>query len=130
MFGIVGFIIAVSTMNTAARYVSLFLMAQSYAAFITFLTWISNSIPRPPAKRAVALAFINAFSQLGNIAGSYVWPSNWGPTYRYSYAICIATNGFCIIVCYIFKRHLEHMNRKFEREEEEEGRPKGFRYIS
>lgn len=130
MFGVVGFIIAVSTMNTAARYVSLFLMAQSYAAFITFLAWISNSIPRPPAKRAVALAFINAFSQLGNIAGSYVWPSNWGPTYRYSYAICIATNGFCIVICYIFKRHLEHMNRKFEREEEEEGRPKGFRYIS
>lgn len=47
-----------------------FLMAQSYAGFIIFLTWISNSIARPPSKRAVALAFINAFSQLGNIAGS------------------------------------------------------------
>jgi hypothetical protein len=29
-FGILGFVIAISTMNTAARYVSLFLMAQSY----------------------------------------------------------------------------------------------------
>jgi predicted MFS family arabinose efflux permease len=85
--GIVGFIIAMSTMNTAARYVSLFLMAQSYAGFITFLAWISSCIPRPPAKRACALAFINAFSQLGNIAGSYVWPSVWGPTYRYSCGI-------------------------------------------
>jgi hypothetical protein len=47
-----------------------FLMAQSYAAFITFLAWVSNSIPRPPSKRAVALATINAFSQLGNVAGS------------------------------------------------------------
>lgn len=47
-----------------------FLMAQSYAGFITFLAWVSNSIPRPPSKRAVALAFINAFSQLGNVAGS------------------------------------------------------------
>jgi predicted MFS family arabinose efflux permease len=86
-FGIVGFVIALSTMNTAARYVSLFLMTQSYAGFITFLAWISSSIPRPPAKRAVALALINAFSQLGNVAGSYVWPKNWGPTYRYSFAI-------------------------------------------
>lgn len=70
--GVVGFVIAVSTMNTAARYISLFLMAQSYAGFITFLAWISNSFSRPPAKRAVALALINAFSQLGNIAGSCV----------------------------------------------------------
>ncbi|KZT72529.1 sugar transporter, partial [Daedalea quercina L-15889] len=130
MFGIVGFIIASSTMNTTARYVSLFLMAQSYAAFITFLAWVSNSIPRPPAKRAVALAFINAFSQLGNVAGSYVWPTAWGPSYRYSYAICIATNGFAVLVCYVFRRHLEHLNRRLEEREREEGRPAGFRYLT
>ncbi|KZT13068.1 MFS general substrate transporter [Laetiporus sulphureus 93-53] len=148
-FGIVGFIIALSTMNTAARYVSLcatfcfisdvhscklhepcrFLMAQSYAGFITFLAWVSNSIPRPPAKRAVALAFINAFSQLGNIAGSYVWPSKWGLSYRYSYAICIAANGMCIVLCYAFKRHLERLNARMEREEAE-GRARGFRYLT
>ena len=47
-------------------------MAQSYAGFVCFLTWTSNTLARPPSKRAVALAFINAFSQLGNIAGSWV----------------------------------------------------------
>lgn len=66
-------------------------MAQSYAGFIAFYIWIrqvyivpvqlntqliskldyfSHSFPRPPAKRAVALAFINAFGQLGNIVGA------------------------------------------------------------
>ncbi|OBZ76616.1 Pantothenate transporter liz1 [Grifola frondosa] len=114
----------------AARYVSLFLMAQSYAGFIIFLAWVSNSIPRPPSKRAVALALINAFSQLGNIAGSYVWPKGWGPTYRHSYAICIATNGLCIVMLYIFKRHLEGLNREIARKEAEEGTPKGFRYLT
>ncbi|KAG8688454.1 actin [Ceratobasidium sp. 423] len=68
--GIIGFVIAIASMNTAARYISLFLMAQAYAGLIVLLSWVSNSIPRPPAKRAVALAFINAFSQLGNVAGS------------------------------------------------------------
>ncbi|KAJ3532449.1 hypothetical protein NM688_g7421 [Phlebia brevispora] len=130
VFGIIGFIIAIATMDLAARYVALFLMAQSYAGFITFLTWISNSIPRPPSKRAVAIALINAFSQLGNIAGSYVWPSMWGPTYRNSYAICIATNGFCIIMCYVFKKHLEHLNKKAEIKEQTERRPAGFRYFT
>ena len=47
-----------------------FLMAQSYAGFVVFYAWMSNSFPRPPSKRAVALALINAFSQLGNVAGS------------------------------------------------------------
>ena len=63
-------------------------------------------------------------------ANRYVWPKNWGPTYRHSYAICIATNGLCIVMCYIFKLHLERENRRFAKKEEEEGRPEGFRYIS
>ncbi|KAI0068747.1 MFS general substrate transporter [Artomyces pyxidatus] len=128
-FGIIGFIIAVSTMHIGARYVALFLMAQSYAGFICFLAWTSNTLARPPAKRAVALAFINAFSQLGNIAGSYVWPKNWGPTYINSYAICIATNGLCIVMCYVFRQALARQNKELERKEQEEGREPGFRYI-
>ncbi|KAG8898875.1 hypothetical protein FRB99_007087 [Tulasnella sp. 403] len=74
LVGMMGMVISLSTMNTAARYIALFLQAQSYAGFIVFYSWISNTFPRPPAKRAVALALVNAFSQLGNIAGSYVRP--------------------------------------------------------
>ncbi|KAH8118286.1 sugar transporter [Phellopilus nigrolimitatus] len=128
--GIVGFIIAISTMNIAARYISLFLMASSYCGFVTFFAWISNSISRPPAKRAVAIAFINAFSQFGNIAGSYIWPTAWGPSYRNSYAICIATNGLAIVMCYVFRSHLNRLNKKLDEEEEENGKTeKGFRYM-
>jgi len=47
-------------------------MAQAYAGFVVLYAWMSNSFPRPPSKRAVAIALINAFSQLGNVAGSYV----------------------------------------------------------
>jgi len=128
MFGIVGFAIAAATLNTGARYLSLFLMAQSYAAFIAFLAWVSNSIPRPASKRAVALALINAFSQLGNVAGSYVWPTGWGPTYRYSCGICIATNGLAILMCWVFRQHLASLNRKAIKEAEgQKGKP--FLYL-
>ncbi|TFK43580.1 MFS general substrate transporter [Crucibulum laeve] len=128
--GILGFVIAISTMNTAARYISLFLMAQSYAGFVVLYAWMSNSFPRPPSKRAVALALMNAFSQLGNVAGSYVWPTAWGPTYRNSYGICIATSGTAILMCWIFRMHLISLNKKLDREEEERGvKTKGFRYM-
>ncbi|THH31322.1 hypothetical protein EUX98_g2895 [Antrodiella citrinella] len=128
--GIIGFVIAISTMNTAARYISLFLMAQSYAGFVVLYAWVANTFPRPPSKRAVALALINAFSQLGNVAGSYVWPSTWGPTYRNSYAICISCAGFAIVLCYVMKLHLQSLNRQLDRVEEEKGvKIKGFRYL-
>ncbi|KAF9569060.1 MFS general substrate transporter [Agrocybe pediades] len=127
--GVLGFVIAISTMNTAARYISLFLMAQSYAGFVVLYAWVSNSFPRPPSKRAVALALINAFSQLGNVAGSYVWPTGWGPSYRKSYGICIATSGVAIVMCWIFREYLKRANAKLEREEEEGGKKKGFRYM-
>jgi len=126
--GIVGFIIAICTMNTAARYISLFLMAQSYAGFVVLYAWMSNTFPRPPSKRAVALALMNAFSQLGNIAGSYVWPSGWGPTYRNSYAICIACAGCASVMCLVFRFHLASLNKRLEKQEANV-KDRGFRYI-
>ncbi|PQE04963.1 pantothenate transporter liz1 protein [Rutstroemia sp. NJR-2017a BBW] len=57
------FILAAATTATAPRYVAMMLMVPGvYTAFVVALAWISNTLPRPPAKRATALAFINAVS--------------------------------------------------------------------
>lgn len=109
--GIVGFIISMSTEVVAARYVALFLQAGAYAGFIVFYSWISSSFPRPPAKRAVAIAMINAFSQLGNIAGSYVWDLEENG-YRSSYGIVLSMFGVTIVGCYGIKLMLVNLNKK------------------
>ena len=114
--GIVGFVISMATTQTAARYVALFLQAGSYAGFIVFFSWISSSFPRPPAKRAVAIAMINAFSQLGNIAGSYVWALKENG-YRKSYGIVLAMFGITIVGCYLFKMMLVAENKKLDEAE-------------
>ncbi|KAF8558925.1 MFS general substrate transporter [Imleria badia] len=129
LLGILGFSMAMLSMNIVIRYISLFLMAQSFAGFIVFWAWVSNSIPRPPAKRAVALAFINSFATLGNIIGSYVWPSVWGPSYAKSCAICIVTSSLCILMSWAFRKHLSHLNLELEAEDAMLTRPKGFRYL-
>jgi hypothetical protein len=127
---IIGFIIAISTMDTAARYVSFFLMVTNYIAFICIFAWTSNSFPRPPAKRAVALALTNAVGQMGSLAGSYIWPKEtFGPTYRYSYAICIASLGLGLVMCFVFRRSLMSSNKQLQKDEEEQDAEKGFRYI-
>ncbi|KAH5239483.1 hypothetical protein HBI71_224800 [Parastagonospora nodorum] len=113
MFGMVGFIISMSTLNTAARYVALFMQASSYAGFIVFYSWISSSFPRPPAKRAVAIAMINAFSQLGNIAGSYVWNMT-DNGYRNSYGVVTAMFGVTIAGCFIFRVVLVRLNKRLD----------------
>ncbi|KAE8367307.1 major facilitator superfamily domain-containing protein [Aspergillus caelatus] len=139
LVGLVGFIISMSTLNVAARYVALFLQAASYAGFIVFYSWISSSFPRPPAKRAVAIAMINAFSQLGNVAGSYVWdlPENG---YRKSYGIVTAMFGITIVGCYGFRMLLKNLNKELEEAEHEDipqpdadetrAMSKGFRYLT
>jgi len=128
--GMIGFIIALATRNTAARYISFFLMAQSYAGFVVFYTWMSNTIPRPPSKRAVALAWINAFSQLGNIAGSYAFPTFFAPTYRKSYGICISMFGVAIAICFVLRQYLGRVNKRMAADEEQRGvKTRGFRYL-
>ena len=131
-----------STLNVAARYLALFLQASAYAGFIVFYSWISSSFPRPPAKRAVAIAMINAFSQLGNVAGSYVWDLK-ADGYRKSYGIVTAMFGVTIAGCWVFKMVLVRMNKELDQEDEgvagrqqevpEGGDPermnKGFRYL-
>lgn len=114
--GVVGFVISMSTTNVAARYVALFLQAGSYAGFIVFYSWISSSFPRPPAKRAVAIALINAFSQLGNVAGSYVWDLK-DNGYRKSYGIVLSMFGVTIAGCWVFRMMLKNLNEKLEESE-------------
>lgn len=58
-------------------------------------------------KRAVAIAFVNAFSQLGNIAGSYIYPSDWAPGYRKSFGIALGC--FVASICADSANHLGYI---------------------
>ncbi|KAM6525879.1 hypothetical protein FALCPG4_011411 [Fusarium falciforme] len=115
--GLVGFIISMCTGNVAARYVALFLQAASYAGYIVFYSWISSTFPRPPAKRAVAIALINAFAQLGNIAGSYVWGLK-DNGFRGSYGIVTAMFGATVVGALALRMMLARMNKQLEEQEE------------
>ena len=71
---IAAFILVVATTAFAPRYVAMMLMIPGvYTGYVVALGWISNTIPRPPAKRAAALAIVNAFSNLSQIYASYMY---------------------------------------------------------
>lgn len=50
-FAVIAYIIAASTIKTGPRYLSMMLMVTGvYTGYVVALAWISNTLPRPPAK--------------------------------------------------------------------------------
>ncbi|KNZ72033.1 hypothetical protein J132_05082 [Termitomyces sp. J132] len=114
---IVGFIIGLSTMKIPGRYVAMFLMASGYAGFAMTLVWVSNAIPRPPAKRAAAMGIVNGIGNLGNLIGSYTWKTEWGPEYHQSMAISLAALVFSTILAWVTRQMLIQKNNQLDADE-------------
>ncbi|KAG8221321.1 MFS general substrate transporter [Butyriboletus roseoflavus] len=116
---ILGYIISLATMSTGGRYFSLFLMTTGYCGFALTLTWVSHTIPRPPAKRSVALGLVNGFGNLGNVMGSYIWKANWGPEYHQSMVIALSSLVLSSALSFLMRQMLIRENKRMEREERE-----------
>ncbi|EJD08021.1 MFS general substrate transporter [Fomitiporia mediterranea MF3/22] len=114
---IIGYIIALSTFSVGGRYVALFLMASGHAGFALTLVWVSNTIPRPPAKRAAAIGLVNGIGNIGNLIGSYAWKAKWGPQYHQSMVIGIAALTFSSFLAFVMRCILKRMNKKLDEDE-------------
>lgn len=116
VLSLVAFIIAAASLNIGARYFSMCLMIPSlYCAFVVILTWISNCCPRPPAKRAAAIAIVNCLSNSTSIWNAYLYPSGDAP--RYLVAFCC--NSAFIVLSILFavglRIRLTVLNKRIER---------------
>lgn len=49
------------------------MIGANYSGYVVALAWISNTLPRPPAKRAAAIAGINALSNVCQIYSPYMY---------------------------------------------------------
>ena len=79
---IIGFLVFMFTKGFGPRYFSFFLMNFVFAMNGTCYAWIANAIPRPPAKRATALAFINSIGNTASIWTPYTYTDSSAPYYR------------------------------------------------
>ncbi|KAK7022168.1 tartrate transporter [Favolaschia claudopus] len=114
---ILGFIIGVSSDNVGARYFAMFLMAVGYAGFSMTAVWVSNVIPRPPAKRAAAIGVVNGIGNLGNLMGSYTWKSEWGPKYHNSMIISLCGLALSTVMAFGIRQHLMRKNKQLDEDE-------------
>ncbi|KAF2178838.1 permease of the major facilitator superfamily [Zopfia rhizophila CBS 207.26] len=116
---IIGFVVFMTTDSFGPRYFSFFLMNFVFAQNGTIYAWISNAIPRPPAKRAAALAFINSVGNSASVWTPFTyWPSS-GPHYRPALGICIALEVLALTSFIGMRFYLQYQNRQLERMENE-----------
>ncbi|RMZ81727.1 hypothetical protein DV738_g2102, partial [Chaetothyriales sp. CBS 135597] len=115
----IGFIIFMVTENFGARYFSLFLMSILWAMNGTVYAWIASSIPRPPAKRAAAFAFINSIGNTASIWTPFTYKKQDAPFYRPALGINIAMQTTTGIMAILLRIILERQNKELDRLERE-----------
>lgn len=110
-------VIAVSTLNIAARYVAIMLLPASfYASAIVTLSWITASLSQPTAKRASAIAFINALCNTPNVWCSYLY--NGAPRFTTAFIVNVAATGLAITFAFASRIYLRRQNARLDRGED------------
>ncbi|KAL1586108.1 hypothetical protein WHR41_04747 [Cladosporium halotolerans] len=116
---LVGCFIFMFAHNNGARYFSLFLMMFIFAMNGTTYAWIANAIPRPPAKRAAALAFINSFGNAASIWTPFTYFTWSSPYFHPAMGIIIGLTAIAGICGIILRFLLERDNKRLARLENE-----------
>jgi len=114
---IIGFIIFMTTTSFAACYVSFFLMVFVFALNGILYAWIADAIPRPPAKRSAALAFINSFANIASIWTPFTYYPSESPQYRVANGISIGLLIVSMICAIIVHLITIRQNKELDRQE-------------
>lgn len=94
------------TTNKVAQYVlTIFAFGTIYGCSPIIKTWVADIIPRPAAKRAVAIALINSIGNASSIYSSWLWPDKDAPRYIPGFATTTTWLGV-LSICSIVFAHL------------------------
>lgn len=130
LIGAIGNILVITTHGVGPRMFAMYLMPIGILPpFQMILAWITSSFPRPLGKRAVVVATCGMFGNAAGIYGSYMYPPSNGPQYVPAGIGLAVVCCFCATMAIIIRFVLKRENAKLERQEQEQGLNKGFRYI-
>lgn len=109
-------VIAVSTLSVPARYVAMTLVPGGvYGSAAVTLSWITNTLNQPRAKRAAAIALINAVCNTPNIWCAYLYSN--APRYLPAFIVNIAAAGLAVVFATVTHIHLRRQNAKLDKGE-------------
>ncbi len=101
--GCVLFIAVTTSTNNVVQYVlTIFAFGTIYGCSPLVKTWVSDVIPQPAAKRAVAIALINSIGNASSIYSTWLWPKEHAPRYIPGFATTTSWLGLLAICTVIF----------------------------
>lgn len=113
LVAIVGFAMAVGTLNIAVRYVGIMLfVGATYGVNNIILSWTASVLGQTDEKKAVAIAMANTFGNAASIYTPYLWPDSDAPRFL---GAMLASIGFSlgVIVCaWVMRFSLQHKNKR------------------
>ncbi|KAF7376398.1 putative pantothenate transporter [Mycena sanguinolenta] len=106
-------IIAISTLNTAIRYVSMMLLPASfYGATVVILSWVAGTLTQPAVKRAAGIALINAVCNTPNIWAPYLY--SHPPKYVNAFSVNIVASVLAILFASATMFYLKRQNTRLD----------------
>ncbi|KIX01093.1 uncharacterized protein Z518_10159 [Rhinocladiella mackenziei CBS 650.93] len=108
--GCVLFIAVTTSTNKMVQYVlTIFAFGTIYGCSPLVKTWVSDVIPQPAAKRAIAIALINSIGNASSIYSTWLWPKKDAPRYIPGFATTTTWLGvlccLTVVFAWLFKKH-------------------------
>jgi len=115
---LVGFIMAASSLNTAVRFISLFLFATgAYSANSIIIGWVAATCGQTPEKKAGALSIMNCIAMTSFIFTPYLDPASDGPRYLTAMSSNAAFVAGVIVCTFIMRFWLQQVNKKLRKDD-------------
>lgn len=115
---LIGFVMAAATLNTAARFISLFFFAAgSYSANSIIIGWVAASCGQTPEKKAGALSIMNCIAMASFIYTPYLYPASDGPRYVMAMSANAAFVTAVIVLTWTMRAWLMVINKRMRRED-------------
>ncbi|EFQ27443.1 uncharacterized protein GLRG_01938 [Colletotrichum graminicola M1.001] len=134
---LVGFIVSGAATDVTSRYLGAMIMLPGiYTGFNMSMVWTANTIYRPAAKRAAAVAFNNAVSTMSSIYGSYLYPNDAAPRFILAFSVNAGMAFMAIVASTVLRFVLKRENHRLAVQEQEMDAKgpmrivgRGFRYM-
>ncbi|KAK9450017.1 major facilitator superfamily domain-containing protein [Limtongia smithiae] len=131
ILSMLGFTICLLTTETSYRYFAMLLLLQIYNSWSLGFAWMATTIPRPPVKRAAAVAFVNIGGNIPNVIAPYLFYQGAEPHYYLGFTVCALFGITGLIGATVLRNALQRMNKELARGAVIDGLDgrRGFRFV-
>lgn len=131
LIALVGVVIMISTLNTGARYFSVFLLCCGpFLGLNIQIAWETTVVPRPRTKRAALIAIANCVSSVTHWFSPYFFLRSQEPRYQTGGGIIIAGCGLSIIACLVARWWAMRKNKALVEAENQTGIVNPWRFAT